>query len=834
MVTPPAGGTATTTISDAEGRTTALRQHTGPTPSGAYDESKYAYTASGQLASMTDAAGNVWRHTYDLLGREVETNDPDSGKTTKTYDLEDQLQTSTDARGQTLGYTYDNLGRKTSLRDASTTGALRAEWTYDTVKKDHPASSTRYLAGQPITSRVTSLDSAGRTLASETTVPAISGWVDAGLAKTYKSSNTYFPDGSPKNTDVPATGNVPAESLSYDYDKLGRPVAVFGGGAWVADAVHSGYGDLLQTTSGQLNKSTWSTWDIDQGTGRTTRLRLDRETHAQADYDIAYTYDDAGALNKIATTAPETAESADTQCFRHDHVQRLVGAWTPASGDCTQNPTTAGLGGPAPYWQDWTFDAASNRTKEVTHATAGDTTKTWTMPGQGASAVRPHGATAQTTAAPGQGTASTQIAYDADGNVTGRTSTAAAVLKSSAQTETLSYDVEGRLSEAKTTGASPTTTKFAYDEDGGRLLRVDPTTTTLYLGDDELTLTRSTGAVADARYYHFDGRTVAVRTGPTANDAATLWSDLNNTASWQVDWKTLDISTKRTLPYGAPRGAAPMTVKGQHGFVDGLEDAALGLVRLGARDYDPASGRFLSVDPILDPTVPQQWNPYGYGNGNPVTQPDPTGLEPGDGNNSHAGWDKGYKVPKKHRRTNGYATGGVNTYRTVHRRVHVTYGWRHHYSYKPRYQPYRRTSPGVRKHTYSGNRDHSWETSWRSRLDTGRAKTDTGTEFQIAFAITSLGVGGAAEGGLGLLRSLLGSAGKKGAVEAVEETAPKYAYSAYKRMPPKQRTETLETSADLRLLRTAAVPAGRPHTIAENRLDQRWLAGHQRRSFNPF
>lgn len=737
MVTPPAGGTATTTISDAEGRTTALRQHTGPTASGAYDESRYSYTPSGQLATMVDAAGNTWRHSYDLLGREVETNDPDSGRTVKTYDLEDKLTTSTDARAQTLAYTYDNLGRKTSLRDGSPTGTLRAGWTYDTVKKNHPASSTRYVDGQPITSRVTSLDAAGRTLASETTVPTIAGWVEAGLAKTYKTTSTYFPDGSPKSTVLPPTGNIPTESLTYSYDKLGRPDALLGEGAWVADVVRSGYGDLLQTTSGQLNRSTWSTSEIDQGTGRTSRLRLDRETHPQADYDIAYAYEDAGALSKISTTAPETREPADTQCFRHDHVQRLVGAWTPSSGDCTQNPATAGLGGPAPYWQEWSLDAASNRTKEVSHAAVGDTTKTWTLPAQGASAVRPHGATAQSTTAPGQSTSSTQLAYDASGDVTGRTSTVASVLKASAQTEALTYDAEGRLTDAKTTGASPTTTRFAYDEDGDRLLRVDPTTTTLYLGDDELTLTRSTGVVADSRYYHFGGRTVAVRTGPTADDAATLWSDLNGTASWQVDWRTLAVSTKRSLPFGAPRGAAPASVRGQHGFVDGLEDAALGLVRLGARDYDPSSGRFLSVDPILDPAVPQQWNPYGYGNGNPVTHPDPTGLEPGDGNNSHAAWDKGYKVPKKYRRVHGYGTGGVNTYRTVHRRVHVTYGWRFH--------PVRHLLPGRGWNTRTaGPRDRSWEQG-RSTIREKRVSEDTLTPVLL---LVSLWYGGR---GLGLI-----------------------------------------------------------------------------------
>jgi hypothetical protein len=49
---------------------------------------------------------------------------------------------------------------------------------------------------------------------------------------------------------------------------------------------------------------------------------------------------------------------------------------------------------------------------------------------------------------------------------------------------------------------------------------------------------------------------------------------------------------------------------------------------LGARYYDPAIGRFLSVDPIMDLTDPEQWNGYAYANSNPVTHSDPTGLKP--------------------------------------------------------------------------------------------------------------------------------------------------------------------------------------------------------------
>jgi RHS repeat-associated protein len=52
------------------------------------------------------------------------------------------------------------------------------------------------------------------------------------------------------------------------------------------------------------------------------------------------------------------------------------------------------------------------------------------------------------------------------------------------------------------------------------------------------------------------------------------------------------------------------------------------LTHLGARDYDPVAGRFLTVDPVLDTASPQQMNGYSYGNNNPIGNSDPAGTDP--------------------------------------------------------------------------------------------------------------------------------------------------------------------------------------------------------------
>nr|WP_312846091.1 RHS repeat-associated core domain-containing protein [Streptomyces sp. WAC05374] len=94
---------------------------------------------------------------------------------------------------------------------------------------------------------------------------------------------------------------------------------------------------------------------------------------------------------------------------------------------------------------------------------------------------------------------------------------------------------------------------------------------------------------------------------------------------------TQAVTRRKSTIFGAPRGSQPANWTGKKGFVGGTNDTETALTHIGAREYDPTIGRFISVDPIMDLTDSQQLHGYTYANNSPVTYSDPTGLMPDHG-----------------------------------------------------------------------------------------------------------------------------------------------------------------------------------------------------------
>ncbi|NED92490.1 RHS repeat protein, partial [Streptomyces sp. SID11233] len=170
-VIPPSGGKATTTVTDARGRTSELYEYTNAART-ASQKTSYTYGKWDEPLKVTDPAGNTWTHTFDARGQEIRTDDPDKGTTTTGYDKLGRATTVTDARGVTLTTSYDALGRETSVKKGSTTLTSRV---WDTVAKGQPTSSTRWVDGQEYTSATTAYNDDYQPTASTVTIPAAAG-----------------------------------------------------------------------------------------------------------------------------------------------------------------------------------------------------------------------------------------------------------------------------------------------------------------------------------------------------------------------------------------------------------------------------------------------------------------------------------------------------------------------------------------------------------------------------------------------------------------------------------------------------------------------------------
>ncbi|WP_232838525.1 RHS repeat domain-containing protein [Streptomyces geranii] len=643
--TAPAGGSAVRTLTDVFGRTTERREYAGTAPADtaygagvgtAYTSTKYGYTRDGKPDTVTATDGTRWSYTYDLFGRRTTATDPDEGKTTTSYTDLDQVATTTDSRNTTLLYAYDDLGRTTDEWQAAKTDADKlTHWAYDTLVKGQLDSATSYVGGvtgAAYTRKVTAYDSLYRPTTTQLVLPSTDALVTSGaVAATLTSSTYYNLDGTQQYVSEPAAGGLAAETIDTGYDTVGLPTTVSGASDYLLGAAYSAIGQTDQLTLGTSSaagtKKAYITNAWEEGTDRLKQAAVTGQTDSYELQELNYSYDDAGDVTSITdpTTLGGTG-GADNQCFSYDGHQRLTEAWTPSTADCsTSGRTTANLGGAAPYWTSYAYTDSGLRTTDTTHTSAGDSTSTYCY-----SATRPHALTATTTASSCTGVTAA-YSYDTTGNTTGR--------PNGADTQTLTWTPEGQLdtlTEKTGAGSTKSTTGHVYDADGTLLIRRDTGgETVLYLDDGtevHLDTSTSTAKYWAQRYYTVGGSAIALRSNKsgTSTTSTLTWlaADQHGTSSLAIDAATQAVTKRYTTPFGVPRAGGTGTWPDDKAFLGASADSATGLTHLGAREYDPSTGRFLSVDPILDLAEQQSLNGYTYGNNNPATLADPAGTDP--------------------------------------------------------------------------------------------------------------------------------------------------------------------------------------------------------------
>jgi RHS repeat-associated protein len=431
------------------------------------------------------------------------------------------------------------------------------------------------------------------------------------------------------------------EQVSTYFDSASMPrwmAGGFGWGTYVAESRFTAFGQPLLTDLGNTYGAVVS-YQYDEVTNRLTDVALKREQIRGTDLAVSYGYDPAGnvtsVLDRPTNAALGGAAAVDNQCFAYDGLRRLTSAWTAKdAAGCEVAPEAVlpGLvGGAAPYWTEYEYDPLGNRTVMVEHATDGTSGATRTQYSYGADDAGPHALTSMTRSVDGGAeVAAGSFTYDKAGNQTSRD------LPGSPK-QILGWGGEGELAQVSTTGSGTSgedsleagEAEFVYDAGGERLTRADASGTTVYLpGGQELHVDPS-GVVSAKRYYSFAGQTVAMRTGAGLGGVTSLVNDAHGTplaAVPNTSWSTTSVERLYTDPFGAVRGGGTASVAGDHQFLGKTRDVATGLTLLGARYYDELVGRFISVDPVLDPGTPAQFNAYVYSGNNPLTWSDPSGL----------------------------------------------------------------------------------------------------------------------------------------------------------------------------------------------------------------
>ncbi len=416
-------------------------------------------------------------------------------------------------------------------------------------------------------------------------------------------------------------------AILYDYDSAGRLTGVTGpegtytlqydarefvtrlsepGGRFVAWE-HDDAGKRTRRTTSDGSVVTWS-WDA---AGRLSEVRDGGGTLlSRYSYDAAgrlarqdrgngafttWAYDASGRTREIAHRAPDGTVQ-DSLTYERDLSGNPVRLTSPA-GETTWSWDALGrlVGAVEPSGRSVTYryDAAGNRTEVFD---GGATTSYSTN------------ALNQATSAGGA-----TFSYDADGNLVTRADATG--------TTTYEWDAEGHLVRV----VHPTAGVFEYTYDAlGRVATEvrGATTTRLLYDNTEIESERDGADALVARYASGYGLVARL---PASGPAVFYGFDLAGSTRLLTDSAGAVVNRYELGPFGELRTAVegvPNPFRFSGAF--GVRSEEHGLIRMGARPYDPTLGRFVAPDPI---GYLAGYNLYAYCGNSPIQNADPAGME---------------------------------------------------------------------------------------------------------------------------------------------------------------------------------------------------------------
>ena len=446
-------------------------------------------------------------------------------------------------------------------------------------RQGRPTSATRYRRRRPYTTRHRlrrRLPPAGHT--DHAPAPKL-----ARAAPTQRSAPTTS-TGHPPPRPIPRGRRAPAETVTTTYDHHRLPATLTGLDTYVATHQYYYDGGVKQQLLGSGTKQVKPHHHVDEATGRLTKTsptpRPRRTpTPGTSNSPRRYTYDPAGNVTGIAETTRRhrgpTSASPTTGCNNSPRP----GPPPPAA--CQATPSQAIVGGPDPYWIATATTPAGDRPDaSTTRAATPPRIYTYRRGRR-----RPHTRSPQSTTTGAAAPRTNPTATTPAGNTTTRTIAGrrrpdpdlgrrrpprhrhqrpATPATSTTPTATAS-------SATTPTGTHPLPRRHRNPQDRDRRRQPPPATTG-------------------------NGRHRAPRTDGLTWLAATTTAP----AELAINAGTLSRHPPPHRPVRRHPRRRPDRLARRPGLRRRHHRPSTGLTHLGAREYDPPLGRFISVDPVLD------------------------------------------------------------------------------------------------------------------------------------------------------------------------------------------------------------------------------------------
>ena len=543
---------------------------------------RVGYDTMGQVVSLTLPGALTYEFEQDGAGNLTQRQDPQGDQIQMSYtELLSRLASFSDELGQTTQFSYDANGNPTQIEYAD--GSLE-RFIYDADgllsrsinRRDVPIDFTYDALG-----RVSS-----KTFDDGAQVDYT--YDDSGNLTTLRNASgdaVLVYDDADRIAQVTYANGL---SLSYTYDDEGRRSTMQYDDGFEVRYAYDEAGRLDQITDGSDNLLVGYSYDA---AGRLSQRDLGNGT------STVYTYDAAGQLLSIVNKASDDSVNSQYD-YTYDNAGRLTHADTPDGQweygyDAIGQLVTAKR--PNGQLIQYRYDAAGNRVEVITDGqTTSYSTNELNQITQVGSAV---------------------YTYDDDGNLIS--------IVDGDDVSTFVYNDENRLIEAVTPDG---VWQYEYDAFGNRIATIKDGQRTEFLSDP-FGLT-NTVAELDAngqlvaRYIHGLGLVGRIDAG--GNSAYYDFDAVGSTVGLTGDAGDY-VNQYSYSPFGEPLNVTE-TVSNPFRFVGqwGAMHEGNGLSYMRARYYNPATGSFVSADPIG--LAGGHGNLYIYAGNTPNARTDPQGT----------------------------------------------------------------------------------------------------------------------------------------------------------------------------------------------------------------